>query len=112
MGFAGLPAIMMAIVVVNRRILGTSSYLEATGPAGTIINLAIIAALFLTSFTTDIAFIFYGVPLFLAAWRGYPGCEMLAISNFVLGRDDELVQASASPLLDRSARQHTSRRAS
>ena len=28
--------------------------------------------------------------MFLAAWRGYPGCEVLAISNFVLRRGDEL----------------------
>ena len=90
MGLAGRPAVVMAIVVVSKRVLGTSSDLEATGPAGTFINLTIIAALFVTPFTTDIAYIFYGVPMFLAAWRGYPGCEVLAISNFVLRRGDEL----------------------
>ena len=89
-GLVVLPAIVMAGVLVSKRILGTSSYLRATGPVSTFINLAIIVALFANPFTTNIAYIFYGVPMFLAAWRGYPGCEMFAISNFVLRRGDEL----------------------
>ena len=89
-GLVGLPAVVMTIVVVTKQILGTSSYLQATGPVGTFINLAIIVALYSNPFTTNIAFMFYGVPMFLAAWRGYPGCEVMAISNFVLRRGDAL----------------------
>ena len=90
LGLVGLPIIVMLVVVASQRVLGTSAYLRATGPVGTITNLSMIVALFATPWTTEIAYFFYGVPMFLAAWRGYPGCEMLAISNLVLRRKDEL----------------------
>ena len=90
LGLVGLPAIVMVIVIASQRALRTSAYLNATGPVGTLINLGIIAALFIVPWTTNTAYLFYGVPMFLAAWRGYPGCEVLAISNFVLRRRDEL----------------------
>ncbi len=87
LSFVGLPAVVMLIVIVSRRLLRTSAYLNATGPWGTLANLAMIVALF--AVLPQVAAIFYGVPMLLAAWRGYPGCEMLAISNFVLRRGDE-----------------------
>ena len=90
LGLVGLPMIVMLVVVASQRVLGTSAYLRATGPVGTLINFSMIVALFAIPWTTEIAYFFYGVPMFLAAWRGYPGCEMLAISNFVLRREDEL----------------------
>ena len=89
-GVVGLPAIVMATVLSAKQLIGTSAYLNATGPVGTLINFGTIIALFLIPWTTDIALFFYGIPMFLAAWRGYPGCEMMAISNFVLRRQDEL----------------------
>jgi len=69
---------------------------QATGPVGTAINMAVFFALFLTwyaprlSFTSDAALIFYGASMLLAAVRGYGGCEVLAISNWVLRRDDQV----------------------
>ena len=90
LGLVGLPAIVMLVVIASQRVLGTSAYLRATGPVGTLINLSMIVALFAIPWTTEIAYFFYGVPMFLAAWRGYPGCEMLAISNLALRREDEL----------------------
>ncbi len=42
------------------------------------------------SFMTDAVLIFYGVSMWLAAIRGYAGCEALAISNWLLKRDDQL----------------------
>ena len=90
LGFVGFPAIVMLIVIASQRVLGTTFYLGATGPVGTLTNLGIIAVLFLNPYTNAIAHIFYGVPMLLAAWRGYAGCEVLAISNFVLDRDDQL----------------------
>ena len=90
LGLVGLPIIVMLVVVASQRVIGTSTYLRATGPVGTMTNLSMILALFATPWTTEIAYFFYGVPMFLAAWRGYPGCEMLAISNLVLRRKDEL----------------------
>lgn len=31
-----------------------------------------------------------GVSMLLAAWRGYAGCESLAVSNWILRRDDQV----------------------
>jgi hypothetical protein len=41
-------------------------------------------------FTSDAALIFYGASMLLAAARGYAGCEVLAISNWLLSRDDQI----------------------
>lgn len=89
-GVVGLPALVMLTVFLVKRVLGTSAYLNATGSSGHITNFGIVAALLIIPWTREIAFLFYGIPMFLAAWRGYPGCEMMAISNFVLRRQDEL----------------------
>jgi hypothetical protein len=40
--------------------------------------------------TGDAAVIFVGTSMLLAAARGYAGCEVLAISNWVLRRDDQV----------------------
>lgn len=39
---------------------------------------------------SDAALPFYGVSMLLAALRGYAGCEVLAISNWLLRRDDQV----------------------
>ncbi len=90
LGVVGLPVIVIATVLTVKRVLGTSAHLSATGPVGTLTNFGMIVALFAVPGTSEIAYFFYGIPMFLAAWRGYPGCEMMAISNFVLRRQDEL----------------------
>jgi hypothetical protein len=58
---------------------------------GFALNAAIFLALYLTpfyapalAFTSDAALIFYGISMLLAALRGYGGCELLAISNWLL----------------------------
>jgi len=90
LGVVGLPVMVIATVLTVTRIFGTTAHLNATGPVGTLINLGMIVALLAVPQTSEIAYFFYGIPMFLAAWRGYPGCEMMAISNFVLPRHDEL----------------------
>ncbi len=42
------------------------------------------------AFTSDAALLFYGASMLLAALRGYAGCEVLAVSNWLLGRDDQI----------------------
>jgi hypothetical protein len=71
--------------------------LRATGPAGHAVNAAVFAALYATpwyaptlGFTSDAALIFYGASLLLAAARGYAGCEVLAVPNWLLRRDDQV----------------------
>jgi len=41
-------------------------------------------------FTSDALLAFYGVSMLLAAVRGYAGCEVLAVSNWILRRDDRV----------------------
>lgn len=41
-------------------------------------------------FTSDAALIFYGASMLLAAARGYAGCEVLAVPNWLLRRDDQV----------------------
>ena len=40
--------------------------------------------------TNDAALIFYGASVLLAAARGYAGCEVLAASNWLLRRVDQV----------------------
>ena len=62
--------------------------LRATGPVGHVISLAVFAALYFTwwyappfDVLSDAVLLFYGGSMLLAAARGYPGCEVLAVSN-------------------------------
>ena len=71
--------------------------LAATGPVGHARNLAIFLTLYLTLWyapalevTSDTALVFYGGWMLLAALRGYAGCEVLAVTNWLPGRDDQI----------------------
>jgi hypothetical protein len=71
--------------------------LHATGPIAHLVTLAGFMALTLMpeynraiDVTGDAAVIFLGTSMLLAAARGYAGCEVLAISNWLLRRDDQL----------------------
>jgi hypothetical protein len=50
------------------------------------------------SFTSDAALVFYGASMLLAAMRGYGGCEVLAVSNWLLHRDDQVGCMVLSPI--------------
>lgn len=78
---------------------------DATGPLATTINIVVFIALVLTplyarplSFTSNAALVFYGASMLLAAARGYGGCEVLAISNWILRRDDQIGCLVLSPI--------------
>jgi hypothetical protein len=71
--------------------------LRAVGPVGHAVNLAVFLALYLTwwyapavDVLSDAALLFYGGSMLLAAVRGYAGCEALAVSNWLLRRDDRV----------------------
>lgn len=89
------PALLLAATwLLTRR---HPSRLRATGPAGHAVNAAAFAALYATpwyapslAFTSDAALLFYGASMLLAAARGYAGCEVLALSNWLLRRDDQV----------------------
>jgi hypothetical protein len=72
--------------------------LEATGALGFCVNFAIGAVLFSIPATRDAVALFYGSSLLLAAARGYAGCEVMAISNWIMRRDDQVGCVVFSPL--------------
>jgi hypothetical protein len=75
-----------------------------TGSAGTTANCLVIVALALNPYTAGGASLFYGTTLLVAAWRGQPGCEGTVVSNWVLGRDDQLGCPVFSPIDEAEAR--------
>ncbi len=94
-GVLAFPAVVLAWQWLRARTDPTR--LQATGPVGTALNMLVFLALFLTpwyarplAFTSDAALVFYGASMLLAALRGYGGCEVTAISNWILGRDDQV----------------------
>ncbi len=75
----------------------TAARIQATGPIAHVGNLVVFFALYLTPdyapplfVTSDAALVFYGASMLISALRGYAGCEVLAVSNWVLGRDDQV----------------------
>lgn len=44
------------------------------------------------------ALLFYGASMLLAALRGYGVCEVLAVSDWLLGRDDQVGCVVFSPI--------------
>lgn len=99
-GLSVLVGIVFAAVVLAGHwllIRDRSTPFRATGIVGTTINLFVIAALLFTPsyapplyFVGGAAAVFYGASLLLAAVRGTTACELLTISNWVLGRDDQV----------------------
>ena len=104
-GVVAFPALLLAWQWIRARTANTRY--EATGPLATTINIAVFIALVLTplyapplSFTSNAALAFYGASMLLAAARDYGGCEVLAISNWILRRDDQIGCLVLSPIDD------------
>ncbi len=97
LGLVAFPAVLM--LGQSLRLRFTTATLNATGPVGFAVNFAIGAVLYSTiPFTRDALLLFYGSSLLLAAARGYAGCESLAISNWLLRRDDQVGCVVFSPV--------------
>ena len=103
LGLVGLPTLLLVWQWIRTRRDPTP--ISATGPAGFALNLAGFLTLYLTpvylpalAVTSDSALIFYGTSMLLAAVRGYRGCELLAVSNWLLRRDDQIGCVVFSPV--------------
>jgi len=107
LGLLGFPALLVAFQWL--RASRTPTPLEATGPVGHALNLAVFLVLYLWEPTSDAALIFYGTSMLLAALRGYAGCEVLAVSNWLLRRDDQVGCAVFWPV-DQLEHHRTARR--
>ena len=96
-GLMVFPALITALWWRARR---HPTPLRVTGPLGHVVNLAVFLALYLTwwyapavDVLSDAALLFYGGSMMLAAARGCAGCEALAVSNWLLRRDDRVGRA-------------------
>ena len=102
LGIVVLPAVLLAWQWIRLR--RDPSRLEATGPLATLVNILAFALLIGLSYVPQIsyvgfaAFVFYGISMLLAAVRGYAGCEVLAVSNWLLRRDDQIGCLVLSPI--------------
>ena len=93
-GFVLLPVAEMAILLVVRP--PDSSPFHIYGALGYTVNFGT-AGLLLAIWTTP-AMLFYGASILLAVVKGYAGCEILALSNLLRHRDDQLACAVFSPI--------------
>jgi hypothetical protein len=108
LGLVGFPA----LVVVGQwlRARRTPTPLQATGPVAHALNVAVFVVLYLLEPTSDAALVFYGASMWLAAARSYAGCEVLAVSNWLLRRGDQIGCAVFWPI-DQLEQHRTARRA-
>jgi hypothetical protein len=102
LGAVALPAVMIALGITARRY--ATGPVDFTGPLGIVLNTAVIVALVANPYTGGGATLFYGATLLAAAWRGQPGCEVTAIPNLLLGRDDQIGCPTFSPIDEVEAR--------
>ena len=99
-GVVALPAAVALVLAFRGR---DAPELRLFGTKGYAINFGI--GLVLLVVATVPALIFYGVSMLLAAVRGYPGCEILAITNWLSKRDDRMACPVFSPIDAAEARQ-------
>lgn len=102
-GLIIFPAIFTAWQYLRAR--RNPARLEANSLVATALNVVIFFAFYFTfiyapsiDFMSDAVLIFYGFSMLLAALRGYSGCESLAISNWLLKRDDQIGCLVFSPI--------------
>jgi hypothetical protein len=95
-GLVGFPGLLLTWQVWRAR-RKPGRLVAATGPVGHLLTLVIFLGLYATAwyappigFVSDAALVFFGTSMLLAAFRGYAGCEVLSISNWVLRRDDQV----------------------
>jgi peptidoglycan/LPS O-acetylase OafA/YrhL len=109
LGLAGFPAVLLAWQWLRTR--RNLRPVHAIGVAGHTVCLAIGLGLALTpsyapalSVTQPAVALFYGVSMLLAVVRGYAGCEVLALSNWLMRRDDQVGCVLFTPIdhLDRA----------
>lgn len=92
--------------------------LDMTGPWGYVLNVALFLVVFVPqwfvpgmSVLWDGGLIFVSASMLLAAVRGYAGCEVLAVSNWLLRRDDQIGCVLFTPI-DRGEHRHREARRS
>ena len=98
LGLLGFPAVIILGVLLWKALTGSSAPIPGMGPLGYCATTGVFFVLFAAPFTQEATALFVGSSLLLAAARGYAGCEVAAISNWLLRRDDQLGCVVFSPL--------------
>jgi hypothetical protein len=80
------------------RLVFTRTQLYEAGGIATLINCVVVVVLLVLPATRGITLVFLGEAMLLAALRGYGGCETLAFSNWLLGRNDQVGCMLFTPL--------------
>jgi hypothetical protein len=103
LGLLGFPALML--IWHGWRARRHPAPIVDAGPLISVLGVALFLALYLTwwyapalAVTSDAALIFFGSSLLLAAFRGDAGCEILAVSNWLLRRHDQIACAAFFPI--------------
>jgi multidrug transporter EmrE-like cation transporter len=103
LGLIGFPA--LALAWHWWRIRRNPARFQDTSPLSFALSVALPLALYFTwwyaptfSVTSDAVLLFVGGSVVLAALRGYAGCELLATSNWLLRRSDQIACAVFTPI--------------
>lgn len=106
LALVGFP---LALTVAQLGLSRSGRRLDATGSLASCINCAAIVILLIAWPTRNATLIFLGASLLLAAARGYGGCESLAVSNWLLNRNDQVGCLVFSPIDALEARRQAAR---
>ena len=103
LGLIGFPA--LALAWHWWRIRRNPARFQDTSLLSFALSVALPLALYFTwwyapafSVTSDAVLLFVGLSMVLAALRGYAGCELLATSNWLLRRSDQIACAVLTPI--------------
>ncbi|HKV88660.1 MAG TPA: DUF2892 domain-containing protein [Candidatus Dormibacteraeota bacterium] len=88
LGLVGAPLLVASLQVA--RLQFTTERLEQTGVVAVVINFIVFLALVTFEPTRGATLVFLGSAMLFAAARGASGCEVVAVSNWLLRRDDQL----------------------
>jgi hypothetical protein len=88
LGLVVLPGVAIGLFAWRARHHPT--HLDATGPAGHLVNAMVFAPMLILPATAGGAMLFYGSSMLVAAVRRSGGCEITVIANTALRRDDQV----------------------
>jgi len=88
LGLLAFPGVITTAFWLRARVRPAA--VRAIGPIAQVLNIVIATVLFALPATAGPTFVFYGTSMLVAALRRAGGCEVTAISNVLLRRDDQI----------------------
>lgn len=96
LGLVVFPAVF--ILWQRLRLRRTQEPLRATGLADLVVSIVAITILIVIPFTSNATVLFFAASMLVAAIRGYAGCQVTAITNWLLKRNDQVGCIVFSPI--------------